>query len=189
MAVLLAFLRSTVGVALIAALIAGSSGVWLGWRYADALGDERVARCNQRSADAVAAAERAARRRIEAAQVAGDAALLNERLRVESVTRTTEELQHALNRVTSDRTCLGGAARRLLNRSPGIAAASLPARAGGAAAAVATATADPGIVAGSDSTSERDTAAWIARAAGQYDACRARIDAVAEWQRGMTDAK
>lgn len=182
---MLAALRSTVGVALIAALIAGSSGVWLGWRYADALGDKRVALCQQRSADAVAAAERDARRRIQAAATAGNAALLAERMRLQATAKTTEELRHALHRVTSDRACLGGAARRLLNRSPGIAATGLPASASGAADTAATAAADPG----EQTTSERDTADWIAAAAGQYEACRSRIDAVAEWARGVSDAR
>lgn len=185
MTALLAVLRSTAGIAIVSALLAGSSGVFLGWRYADALGDKRVALCNQRSSEAVAAAERESRRRFEAAQAAGDAALAAERARSQAAAHTTEELRHALKRTTSDRACLGGAARRLLNQSPGIAATGLPAGAGRVADPAAAAAADTGI----GDTSEADTADWIAVAAGQYEACRARIDAIADWQRSVSNAR
>lgn len=186
-AALLAALRSTAGIAALSALLAGGSGILVGWRYADALGDRRVALCNQRSADAVAASEAAARQRLHLAQVAADSALTAERLRVQAAITTTEELRHALRRATSDRACLGGAARRLLNQSPGIVAPGLPAGTGPAAAAAAAAAADSGDTA--SDTSEADTADWIARAAGQYEVCRARIDAIADWQRGVIDAR
>lgn len=180
----LAALRSKAGIVTVLMVLAGGAGLLLGWRYADALGDQRVALCEQRSSDAVAAAERAARRRIEAAQTAGDVALAGERQRVQAANQTSQDLRHALKTVTTDRVCLGRAAVGLLNRSPGIAAAGLPDGAGGAADPAAAAAADP-----ADGTSEADIADWIAEAAGQYEQCRARVDAVATWQRGVSDAR
>lgn len=87
--------------------------------------------------------------------------------------RRLKETLHALP--TSSRCGLSAPARGLLNRALD-AGDDLPARAAGPDPAPAAAAADP-----AEPTNEADLGAWIADAISAYDGCRARIDAIRQW--------
>ena len=121
-----------------------------------------------------AAAAIDARRRIEAAQKAADAAIAQRDARIAELDATTRRLRHDLASVTTGRPCLSPAARGLLQQSPAFGL-KLPTATGSAASAPAAPAADPG-----DST-DTDIAGWIIDAADLYEQCRARIDALRQW--------
>ncbi|GAB4112850.1 MAG: hypothetical protein Fur0019_19230 [Tibeticola sp.] len=94
--------------------------------------------------------------------------------RLAATERRLKESLHALP--TAHQCGLSGPARGLLNAR--IAASDdLPARAAEPDPAAASAAADPG----EPGTIEADLGGWIAGAISAYDACRARIDAIRQW--------
>jgi hypothetical protein len=78
------------------------------------------------------------------------------------------EAHRAITQATTGRTCLGGAALRVLNSAPGITV-DLPAPASSAAAA------------GGAVSTDTDIALWVADTGAAYDVCRARLDALIDW--------
>ena len=163
--------RPTLVVAVISLAVGFAGGYALKWRLADA----EIARIETRHAieREAAARETAARyARAEAAERDAVAALHETR---QDLAVAQRRLKDALYSLDPGRCGLSGRARGLLNNA--IAdAGDVPARAPqstGADAAVAT---DTG-----HATSERDVALWIADAIGKYEECRARIDAIRQW--------
>lgn len=156
-----------------------------GWQLADALGAKRLAQCEHARADERAKAATAAARRLQAAQAAADTAVRQEAARRHAAEHQTRETQRALYRLTTGRPCLSGPAVGLLNAAPGIAPERLPQPAGGPAHPPAAAAAHPG----QPGASDRDVAGWIADAAGQYDACRGRIDALRAWSEAIAHGR
>ena len=137
----------------------------------------RVAEVSQIRAE-IAAREAAAaeesRRRIEAALKAGDAAIAARDARIAELDILNRRLRHDLKNATTGRPCLSADARGLLQQSPAFGL-KLPTTTGSPAPTDATPAADPG-----DST-DTDIAGWILDAAALYEQCRARIDAIREW--------
>jgi prophage endopeptidase len=118
------------------------------------------------------------RRRIDAALKAGDAAIAARDARIAALDATTRRLRYDLKTATTGRPCLSADARSVLQQSHAFGL-KLPTSPGGPASADATTAADPGEPAG-DST-DTDIAGWILDAAALYEACRARIDALRQW--------
>jgi hypothetical protein len=118
------------------------------------------------------------RRRIEAASRAADAALAEKDRRMLELDATNRRLRHDLQATTTGRPCLSADARGLLQQSPAFSL-KLPTTTGSALAAPAAVAADSGQFA-SDST-DTDLAGWILDAAALYEQCRARIDAIRQW--------
>lgn len=173
------------------ALLAAFALGWTlqGWRLSGKTEHATAALSQQVAivAQARAQAESQARQRLQAAQTAADAAVSTALKRTAAAQRKTQELQHDLARATSGRPCLSAAAVGLLNRLPALrhpgAGLHLPAPTGGAAAAPAAAAsgaADRAAV-----NTDADVAEWMAAAAGQYEACRARIDALRAWSQSL----
>lgn len=114
-------------------------------------------------------AERAAREALQAAQKRGDAlttTLLAQQLQIDQF---KTEKRHAISQATTGRACLNSPTLRLLNDAPGLSVSDMPAATSGAAAAsepVAT---------------DTDIALWVADAAGAFEVCRARLDALIGW--------
>ncbi len=133
-------------------------------------------RAAEDAADALRAARRADGRAIATAQARADHAQ-----------RLNQELQDALDRVTTGRVCLSAGARGLLQRAPAFHA--VPAAAAGAVAPVAAAATHSGQPA-APASSDRDVAGWISRVSVQYEQCRAQVDGVRDWaqQIGATNA-
>ncbi|MCV2359648.1 hypothetical protein LNV08_11775 [Paucibacter sp. TC2R-5] len=108
----------------------------------------------------------------------------------------TQEKTLALQQATFDRPCLGGRALRVLNGAPGLRVAELPSGAarpadpGGTAASHPGAAREPGELAESTKlgepdewvSSDRAVAHWILNAGAQYEACRARLDALIDYE-------
>lgn len=120
-----------------------------------------------RERDARAAAEAAARLLARAQDAEGAAAAKLAAARAAQEAKL-KETRHEIHRLAAGRECLSGALRLRLNAAID-AADGLPARAGDADPAVAAAADDTGV------------AQWIIDAAGRYDDCRARIDALRQW--------
>jgi hypothetical protein len=146
-----------------------------------------------------AAAAEENRRRIEAASRAADAALAEKDRRVLELDATNRRLRHDLSTATTGRPCLNPAARGLLQQSPAFGL-GLSAPTGSPLAAPAAAAADPGLpsppgrgadpilpsppgrgVGGEGDTTDTDLAGWILDAAALFEQCRARIDALRQW--------
>jgi hypothetical protein len=121
-----------------------------------------------------AAAAEETRRRIETASHAADQALAERDARLTDLETTNRRLRNDIKTATTGRTCLSADARGLLQQSPAFGV-KLPASSGSAATATAAAPTNT-----NDST-DTDVATWIVDAADLYEQCRARIDALREW--------
>jgi hypothetical protein len=121
---------------------------------------------------AQAEAERLALERLQGAQVRGDALAGRLRLTESKLSSTALELSHALKTATSDRPCLGVDAVRLLNGANDGLLGAMPPAAGIPDAADAAAATDT------------DVARWISGAIRQYETCRARLDALIDFNEG-----
>jgi hypothetical protein len=114
------------------------------------------------------ALEQAARLQLQAAQAHGDAltrSLLQQQGQIDVL---KQEAHRAITQATSGRTCLDGAALRVLNSAPGITV-DLPTPASGVAAA------------GEQVSTDTDIALWAADTGAAYETCRARLDALIDW--------
>lgn len=129
-----------------------------------------------------AAAAEESRHRIEAAQKAADAAVAARDARIAELDATTRRLRHDLQSATTGRPCLSADARGLLQQSPAFGL-KLPKTTGSPASAAPTVAADTG-----DST-DADVAGWILDAAALYEQCRARIDALRQWDEVTNGAR
>jgi hypothetical protein len=163
---------------LVAVLSAAATGAMLGYAFEHRARLAEVAQMRAEVARREAAAAEESRRRIEAASRALDAALAEKDRRLLALDATNRRLRHDLQAATTGRPCLSSAARGLLQQSPAFGL-KLPATTGSALAAPAAAAADSGDAA-RDST-DADIAGWIVDAASLYEQCRARIDALRQW--------
>ncbi|MGE4366510.1 hypothetical protein [Thermomonas sp.] len=159
-----------------AALIAGACAcAVIGWSARGLRDAPTIARLRAEIATTAAAADRARAEAIARARAADAAAITDLQQRLTRAAATTEDLRHALAATTSGRACLSADARRVLHRAPAFAA--VPAPAAGPAAAGPAAAADPGDRASTDA----DLAGWALDVAALYEQCRARIDAIRQW--------
>lgn len=133
-----------------------------------------VAECQlARERDARAAAEETARR-LAAAQDAERAAVHALETTKNRLATTEQRLKESLRALPTAHACgLSGAARGMLNRA--IAGDDLPAGAAESDRADGKALPDSG------GSSEAAIGFWIADAISAYDECRARIDAIRQW--------
>ncbi|MCR6497070.1 hypothetical protein LJB71_13125 [Thermomonas sp. S9] len=159
----------------IAVLAAGIGGGLLGWTVRGWRDAGQLAGLRTELARTQAGAERVRAEAIARARAADAAAITDLQQRLTRAAATTEDLRHALATATTGRVCLSADARRVLHRAPAFAAVPAPA-AGPAATGPATA-ADPGERASTDA----DIAGWALDAAALYEQCRARIDAIRQW--------
>lgn len=191
---------STRLVCLLAVVLAAVLGT-AAWAWHAAQDDLLKLRTELRATQARASQAEAALAETERLRAAGDA--LTHRLAAAEAARATayKERDDAILRATTGRPCLRGDALRVLDGAPGLSLAHLPGAAGSAAAAHAAAAADPaaaGAGAGAPGAAERgadtgaDTSAtvtdtgaarWMLAAGQQYEACRARLDALIDFER------
>ncbi len=167
-------------------VLAMGLSAFLGYRYADAQGAKSLAECVQGRAEQQSRALTLAEARVSAARSAGDAAVRKEAARRLLAEQQTREVKHEIQRVAVGRPCLSGELVGVLNRAPGIApgGAELPADPGRAVDAAAAVAAADG-ARGAPYVDDADVAGWIADAAGLYDACRGRIDALRTWSEAL----
>jgi hypothetical protein len=126
---------------------------------------EMQARADIERAEAAARAEVAARAAAERAARAADAALAQRDARIAALSAETRRLRRDIHKKTTGRDCLDAAAVRVLGTAPGILPQGAPDAAGAHAAAA----------------TDTDIAEWILDAAELYEQCRARIDAIRQW--------
>lgn len=146
-----------------------------GYRLGD---DNRGAQCEQliqsqerqRAQEAAAALAKAQEAAFVAAQsLTAQRAAASQRLK---------EARREINRLAAGRECLSGALRVRISDAAAGATDNLPEGPGAAARAAAEPASDPGH--GIAST-DADVAAWALDVASAYDECRARIDAIRQW--------
>lgn len=162
------------------AIITVAAGFSGGYTLKSRLADAEIARIQAAHAQEREAAAREVAARFVRAQDAEQAAARALHATKARLAATERRLKDALYSLDPGRCGLSGPARGLLNDA--IAAsggAGLPARAAQPAGAAAAPAADTG-----HGTGERDVALWIADAIGQYEECRARIDAIRAWDAG-----
>jgi outer membrane biosynthesis protein TonB len=157
--------------------LAAAVGAAMGyaWEHRARLAEVATIRADIAAREAAAAED--ARRRIDAAAAAADAAISERDARIATLDAATRRLRHDLKAATTGRVCLSADARGLLQQSPAFGL-RLPQATGGAAPAAAAAAADPGE---SAESSDADVSGWILDAASLYEQCRARIDAIRQW--------
>jgi prophage endopeptidase len=156
--------------------VAGGFTAGYAWEHRARLAEVSQIRADIARREAAAAEE--SRRRIEAAQKAADQAIAARDARIADLDAITRRLRHDLKTATTGRPCLSADARSVLHQSPAFGL-KLPSTSGGPASADAAPAADPGEPA--SETSDTDIAGWILDAAALYEACRARIDALRQW--------
>lgn len=171
-------MRQAVAAAALAA--AAAAGAAAGYRYADAQGQARLARCEQgRAEDARAAAARAVHL-LDRAQRAEAEAAARMAAQKAAFDRRFKEVRSEIYRLSSGRECLSGDLRLRLDAAIGAGAEPrLPAPAGAATSAPAGSAADPGHR--QPASTDADIAGWILEAARLYEDCRARLDALRQW--------
>jgi hypothetical protein len=157
------------------AIVSAAAGATVGYSWEHRARVAEVAQIRAEVARREAAAAEESRRRIEAASRAADAVIAQRDARIAELDAATRRLRHDLATVTTGRACLSAAARRVLHDAPAFAGPDVPAPASSTAGATAASAADSG-----DST-DADVAGWIIDAASLYEACRARIDALRQW--------
>lgn len=128
--------------------------------------------------------EQQARAQVVQAAAAADAAVLAAQQRTTAALSIASQLRHEIDRLASDRRpCLSAATVRVLERHPAFRP-GVPARPGQPVAAAAAASLharEPERATSAALSSERDVATWALEAAGLYEQCRARLQAIAQW--------
>lgn len=153
------------------ALMAGAG--WAGYRHAAARGEAQVAACRAASAELQRRAAEESAQRLAAAQAAEAAAVRTLHATKTRLAAAEKRLKESLHALPTAQSCgLSGAARGLLNAR--LAASDLPESAAGPDQPAAEPATDPGV-------SEAELGGWISEAISAYDECRARIDAIRQW--------
>lgn len=120
-----------------------------------------------------AAAQTQALKRLAAANKSGNELSARLAATESALSQKNMELSHAVTRFTTGRPCLDGRAVRLLNSSANSAGIPMP-----------EATITPDASDGASAT-DTDVAEWIGHAQGQHETCRARLDALIDFEEGM----
>ena len=169
------------------AMLTTAAGFAGGWLLASRLAQAQVVEMNARRIECEHAREKDARAAAEAAaallaRAQGAEAEAAARLaQAQAAARSRlEDARREVYQLTTGRPCLPDAVRLRLNAAIG-AADGLPAGAGGAADAAAAAAADPRQRRDERASTDADVARWILDAVERYDDCRARIDAIRQW--------
>ena len=156
------------------ALMAGAG--WAGYRHAAARGEAQVEVCRAASAEFQRRAAEESAARLAAAQSAERAAVRALQATKTRLSATEKRLKESLYALPTASACgLSGPARGLLNARID-AAGGLPESAAEPDRTDAESSADPG-----EPVTEADLGGWIAAAISAYDECRARIDAIRQW--------
>jgi hypothetical protein len=164
------------------AILSAATGATIGYTWEHRARQAEVSSIRADIAKREAAAAEESRRRIEAAQKAADEAVAKRDARIAELYAMNRRIRNELKTATTGRPCLSADARGLLHQSPAFGL-KLPEATGSAPSAPAAVAADSG-----DST-DADIAEWILDAASLYEACRARIDAIRQWDDEVTHGR
>lgn len=166
------------------AILTAGAGFAGGYALAGRLADGRIAEANARrieceharEADARAAAEQTAAL-LAQAQAAETQAAARLAAAQAAADRRIRETRREMERLATGRECIAAPLRLRLNAAIG-AADHVPQAAGDALDAAAESSADTG---NGRASTDADIAGWIVEAAGLYEQCRARLDAIRHW--------
>lgn len=166
-------------VPLLAVCLGLAGGGWAGWSLGRAplhteLASARtdMAQLRTTHAETARVAALAAAKALQQAQQRGDALTTKLAQRQAQINQLSKDKRDALNRLTTGRACLTGAAVRVLNQPDGPADAGpepVPTPPVGAAAA------------GAAFATDADVGQWAIAARAQYSDCRARLAALIDW--------
>lgn len=173
----------------VAALVAVVSGT-IGYKIADTIADARIARAEERRMECEHARTEDAKRAAEETAALLSRALSAEQRVAQEIAirhkynaRLKEMRRHGISKLASGNDCMSAPLRLYLNAA--IAEGNAVSQgAADAAGADAPATSDT-----SGSATDADIAAWVIDAAGLYNDCRARIDAIRQWDEEVADGR
>ncbi|MDR1063644.1 MAG: hypothetical protein LBL48_06895 [Azoarcus sp.] len=158
-------------------LVFFSLGNWAGWTANGWRWESRYADLQKTQADTVTEARKAAveaLRKALAAQRRGDALAAQVAADETARIQRAEEMGREIAKLAAGRPCLSADLTRLLNESAARTVARVPSHSGDAAGAAARFATDA------------DVGHWVAGARRQYDNCRGRLDAIRQWNDGLT---
>lgn len=158
---------------LLVSALSAASGAVITWRTSHDNAAAALQACQTAAVQAQAASQASARARLEDALRASDAASLAQAATQTRLQSQLAKAKNELNTLTTGRACLDGATVRLLNTQPGMAGADLP-----------TPAPEPDTATAATAT-DTDLAGWAATAASQYQACRERLGAIAQWDQSV----
>lgn len=171
--------------AILAAIAIGFGG---GWFVAAGIGDVNLTQCELIKEKMLAEHAEESSERMRVAAESTDKAMIYVMNRIIGSEQQAENLKNELKNYTTGRDCLSADARRVLQRaSP--AKQRMPEGAEGV---------DPTIAGSANNTGDRnetaastdvDIAEWIVSASKLYEQCRARIDAIEQWDAGLDESK
>lgn len=167
---------------LLLALAIFATGFGAGWSWQGSRADARMGTLTTQHEKATGDAARLAAKKLKDAQDRADAIDKAAAARDAAQTAKLQETQHALKTATRNRPCLGSAALRVLDKSPGLRLAPAdPAPAGAFHRGSAAPASDP-----EDGGYATDTqiAGWIAVAGDLYERCRNRVRDIRAWNEG-----
>ncbi len=167
------------------------AGFGSGWYVAHLQGDHSIAQLRQQidaraqaQQQAIIKLQQQAQAKQQAYEAAADAALTKAQSRADAANRQALELTHEVEALTTGRTCLDARVVRVLNGSPAASAdrtaPNVPAPAKQPAAAASAPAANPNVA------TDRDIVGWVIQVRAMYETCRARIDALRQWNESTT---
>lgn len=95
----------------------------------------------------------------------------------DQLAQRTQEVQHALQKVTTGRACLNGATVRVLNHTEQPTAGTVPEATGASVT-------ESGAIA-----TDTDVAGWIGGTQGKYNTCRSRLNTLIDFEQGRPDER
>lgn len=164
-------------------LIAALIGFGGGWFVASKIGDANLMQCELNTETMLKTHEAETAERMRAAAQSTDNALAYAMNRIIGAEQQAEELKNELKNYTTGRDCLSAGALRLLQPAA-VGKQRMLEGAKGVDPAAAGFAANPGDRNEAAST-DADIAGWINAASKLYEQCRARIDAIGQWDAGL----
>lgn len=144
----------------------GGSGAWLLGRAP--LQVELAQQATSHAFEKTQLAQHAAKT-LQDAQARGDALSVGLLSQQKQIDQLKTEKRDAIRQATTGKPCLNGPALRLLSSAPGLSVRDLPPTTGSV------------IAAGEPIATDTDIAFWMVDAGAQFEACRARLDALIDW--------
>lgn len=166
-------------------LIAALIGFGGGWFVAAQIGDANLMQCELNTEKMLKTHEAETAERMRAAAQSTDNALAYAMNRIIGAEQQAEELKNELKKHTTGRDCLSAGARRVLESGAAFDKQRMPEGAKSVDPAAAGSAANTGDGSDTAASTDADIAGWISGAAALYEQCRARIDAIGQWDAGL----
>lgn len=170
----------------IVALLMAAVGFGAAWSWQGSRADARVSALDLKYTREASEALATLAGRFKDAEDRGDAITKAGEIRAAELEQKLQETKDALKTATHNRPCLGGAALRVLGKSPGLSLGPAgPAPAGPLHGGSGTAAADPADASpgdGGEYATDSQVADWIATAGARYERCRGQLRDIRTWE-------